>query len=133
MNTIYKSTNQQIQIEIIGYDEPNNGRALHVVNLYINGELQNEKYFGNWNRLNENLSEYNMNALNGDFVFIPAEGKSFLIDSINLNKIELPYKALSTLTFKGNKFTESELIINYTDETLNFNLIDYTFINDNKL
>ena len=124
MNTIYKSTNQQIQIEIIGYDEPNNGRALHVVNLYINGELQNEKYFGNWNRLNENLSEYNMNALNGDFVFIPAEGKSFLIDTINLKKIELPYKALSTLTFKGNKFTESELIIIYSDETINIKFDD---------
>lgn len=118
MNTIYTSTNKQIQLEIIGYDEPNNGRALHVVNLYINGELQNEKYFGNWNRLNENLSEYNMNSLNGDFVFIPAEGKSFLIDTINLNKIELPYKALSTLAFKGNKFTESELIVFYSNETL---------------
>ncbi len=124
MNTIYLSTNQLIKLEIIGYDEPNNGRALHVVNLDINGELQNETYFGNWNRLNENLSEYNMNSLCGNFAFIPAEGNGFLIDTNTFKKINLPYKALSTLLFIGNYFTKNELIINYSDETVEIKFDD---------
>lgn len=68
-----------------------------------------------------------MNSLNGNFVFIPAEGHSFLLDTQQFNKIELPYKPLSTLTFLANSFTENELIISYTDEKLYFNLIDLSY------
>lgn len=107
-----------IKLIITGADEPNNGRMLWVADIYINNKIQTEKYFGSWNRLNENLDNYVMDSHEGKFVFIPAEGGGFLIDTTSMEKISLPYKELSAIKFLGNEFTTEILFLFYTDDNI---------------
>ncbi|MCA6065714.1 hypothetical protein JI747_000905 [Chryseobacterium sp. RG1] len=123
MKTLYQSKNRKIELKIIGYDEPNNGRELHIAELYINGKNLSDNYFENkWNRLNFNLDEFQFESPNSKYIFIPAEGYSFLININTLLMIKLPYKALSTLHFKKNEFLENKIKIYYNNETIELNL-----------
>lgn len=75
---MYKSKQGNIELKIIGYDEPNNGRDLHIAELYIDGKNYSEDYFKNkWNRLNFNLNEFQFESVDLKYVFIPAEVNSF--------------------------------------------------------
>ncbi len=123
MKTLYQSKNRKIELKIIGYDEPNNGRELHVAELYINGKNLSKKYFENkWNRLNFNLEEFQFESPDSKYIFIPAEGNSFLINLNTFSMIKLPYKALSTVHFKKNEFLENRIKIYYSDETVELNI-----------
>jgi hypothetical protein len=122
LNREIKSAFHDITLNLKGLDEPNNGRCLHICDLIINGKNVNERFFGNWNRLNENLDKYQMDSPDCKFIFIPSESGGFLIDTTNHNKTGLPYKALSTLKFSGNSFFKGVLMIIYTDELILFNI-----------
>lgn len=91
---------------------------LWVADLFVNNDDVTVKYFGSWNRLNENLDNYVMDSPDGKFVFIPAEGGGFLIDTLSLQKISLPYKELSTIKFLKNEFSGENLYLFYTDENV---------------
>lgn len=118
----YTSKFHDIKLVITGTDEPNNGRELWIADIYINGINQTEKYFGSWNRLDWNLEDYVMDSPDGNFVFIPAEGGGFLINTSTLDKIKLTYKELSTLRFRKNEFVNSELVVTYSDEVMKVSL-----------
>ena len=119
MQQNYSSKFHDIKLVITGTDEPNNGRMLWVADIYINAKIETEKYFGSWNRLNQNLDNYVMDSPDGKYVFIPAEGGGFLIDTSSLEKVNLPYKALTTIKFLKNEFTGDTLVITYSDEVVN--------------
>ena len=119
MQQNYSSKFHDIKLVITGTDEPNNGRMLWVADIYINAKIETEKYFGSWNRLNQNLNNYVMDSPDGKYVFIPAEGGGFLIDTSTLEKVNLPYKALTTIKFLKNEFTGDTLVITYSDEVVN--------------
>lgn len=110
-----------IVVKLNGWDEPNNGRMLHVANIFVNGLLENEKYFGDWNRLDANLDRVTFDSPDGRFVYVPAESGGFLIATSDLKKIKLPYKRISTVTFLGNYFWNNMLIMVHTDEITLFN------------
>ena len=117
------TTNKKIELKIVGYDEPNNGRELHIAELYINGENVTEKHFkGGWNRLNFNLSHFVFESPDKNYVFIPAEGNSFVIDLNTMDSAFLPYKGISTALFQKNEFVDGNLIIYYSDEILEIHL-----------
>ncbi|WP_312556876.1 hypothetical protein [Empedobacter brevis] len=121
---VYKSTDQNIELRIIGYDEPNNGRELHVAELYMNGKNCSEKYFINqWNRLNFNLDEFQFESKNQKHVFIPAEGYSFVINCEDFSVIYTDFKGLSTVQFLKNKFSEDKLQLFYKDEIVEIHLL----------
>lgn len=122
MPEFFKSKFHDIKLVITGSDEPNNGRELWVADIYINGINQTEKYFGSWNWLNWNLENYVMDSPDGKYVFIPAEGGGFLINTSTLERINLPYNALSTIKFQKNEFEQDALILTYSDETIEINL-----------
>lgn len=122
MPEFFKSKFHDIKLVITGTDEPNNGRELWVADIYINGINQTEKYFGNWNWLNWKLDNYVMDSPDGSYVFIPAEGGGFLINTSTLERINLPYNALSTIKFLKNEFTGNALKITYTDEVISVDL-----------
>lgn len=123
MKTSYQSKNQKIELKIVGYDEPNNGRSLHIAELYINGEDCSDQYFENkWNRLNFNLEGFQFESADSKFIFIPAEGNSFLINTNTFAIKKLPFKALSTVHFKKNEFLEDKIKIYYNNETVELNL-----------
>lgn len=120
---MYKTKKGNIELKIVGYDEPNNGRELHIAELCINGENYTSKYFkNNWNRLNFNLKDYLFESPNFKYVFIPAESVSFIINAETLDYTALPYKAISTTLFKKNEFIGNSLIIHYSDEIIEYNL-----------
>lgn len=120
---MYKTKNGNIELRIVGYDEPNNGRELHIVELYINGENCTSKYFkDNWNRVNFNLKDYLFESPNFKYVFIPAESVSFIINTETLDSTPLPYKGVSTALFQKNEFIGNNLIIHYSDEIIEVNL-----------
>lgn len=120
----FKSKLHTVELKITGYDEPNNGRMLHVAELWIAGVNQTLNFFENGLYLDFELKNYNMDSPNGKFIFIPEEGGGALIDMSSLEKIKLPYKGISTVTFRGNTFTESTLTLNHTDQVIQFDLVD---------
>src|SRR5690554_4891692 len=123
MKTQYKSNNNNIELKIVGYDEPNNGRDLHIAELYINGENCTRKYFkDNWNRLDFDLDNFQFESPDSKYIFIPAEANSFVINVNTLSIIYMPYKGLSTIYFKKNEFIENKIIIYYKDEIVEVNL-----------
>ncbi|KQT18414.1 hypothetical protein ASG31_06740 [Chryseobacterium sp. Leaf404] len=123
MKTLYQSKNGKIELKIVGYDEPNNGRSLHIAELYIQSKDYTSQYFENgWNRLNFNLDDFQFESADSKFIFIPAEGNSFLINTNTFAIIKFPFKAFSTFHFKKNEFLENSVKIYYSDETLELNL-----------
>lgn len=116
------STYHDIRIELTGWDEPNNGRMLHMADLFINGQNANEHYFQDWNRLDQRLDNYTMDSPDGKCVFIPWESGGFLIDGLTLGQIKLPYKGISTATFLGNFFHDNLLVLVHLDEVILCNL-----------
>jgi hypothetical protein len=129
MYQIFKAPTIDFELQIMAYDEPNNGRELWVADIVINGNNYNHLFKNNWNRLNFYLNHYQMCPENAQFVFIPAEGNSFLINMRQINApIFLPYKPLSTLEFSGNFFQSDYLILIYTDEITLFHLYKQTYI-----
>lgn len=125
MEMFFGSKYHNIKLVIVGADEPNNGRMLHVADLYINDELQNNKYFGNWNRLNWNLDEYMFESDDGKFIYIPQENGGFLIETKTLNKIYMPVKSVTANTFLKNRFAGNLLEIVYKDKTITINLDNF--------
>jgi hypothetical protein len=126
MQSIITSQFHDIEIQLTGWDEPNNGRTLRIANLIINGKNENAKYFDDWNRLNGKLDKVIIDSVDKRYVYIPAESGGFLIDTTNFNKIQLPYKSLSTLTFTGNFFLPDALVLIYTDELVVFDIAGRT-------
>jgi hypothetical protein len=120
----FKSKFHNAELKITGYDEPNNGRMLHVAELWIAGVNQTLNFFEHGLYLDFELKNYNMDSPDGKFIFIPEEGGGALIDMSSLEKIKLPYKGISTVTFRGNSFTESTLTLNHTDRVIQFDLVD---------
>ncbi|MBK6525670.1 MAG: hypothetical protein IPG07_09015 [Crocinitomicaceae bacterium] len=70
------------------------------------------------------LKNYTMDSVDGKFIFIPEESGGVLIEMSRLEKIKLPYKGISTVTFRGNSFTDSMLLLNHTDQVIQFDLVD---------
>lgn len=123
MYNAYKSIAGSIELKIIGYDEPNYGRELHIAELYINNINVTENFFkDNWNRLNYNLENFCFESLNNKYVFIPAESNSFIIDTALMKTYFLPYKSISTVKFQKNEFINNKLIVYYTDEKFEIEL-----------
>lgn len=120
----FKSGFHNLELKIVGYDEPNNGRMLHVAEFWIDGVNKTDRYFAHGLYLDFELKDYVMDSLDGKFVFIPEEGGGILIEMSTLEKIKLPYKGISTVTFRGSTFTESTLILNHTDQVIQFDLIE---------
>ena len=73
MNKIIRSQFHDIVLELTGWDEPNNGRMLLICDLKINGKLENDTYFGDWNRLDERLDKLSFDSPDQRYVYIPAE------------------------------------------------------------
>lgn len=119
----YISSNGKIELKVIGYEEPNNGRELHVAELFVNGENATGSFFKNgWNRLNINLSNLMFESPDERFVFIPAEGNSFVINTNTLRSAFLPYKGISTVLFQGNEFIAEKIVLHYSDELVEIDL-----------
>jgi hypothetical protein len=120
----FKSKFHKAELKITGYDEPNNGRMLHVAEWWIDGVDKTKQYFEFGLYLDFELGNYIMDSMDGKFIFIPEEGGGALIEMGSLEKIKLPYKGISTVTFRGNTFTDSALIIDHIDEVIQFDLND---------
>jgi len=120
---MYISRNGLIELRIVGYEEPNNGRELHVAQLFVNQKDQSKSFFKNgWNRLNFNLQEFQFESENSEFVFIPAEGNSFIINLKTFELTYIPYKSTSTVLFLKNEFHDDKLTVYYRDETIDVEL-----------
>ncbi|WP_413532473.1 hypothetical protein [Empedobacter brevis] len=122
--TVYKSSiYHNIELRIIGYDEPNNGRELHIADIFIDGIKCSDQYFKNkWNRLNFNLEKFKFESRDGKYVFIPAEGYSFIINCDDLSTIYSDFKGVSTINFIQNTFLDDKLQIFYMDEIVEISL-----------
>jgi hypothetical protein len=122
--TEIRSKYHNIVVELKGWDEPNNGRMLHIADIFVNGILENNRYFDDWNRLDAKLDQLTFDSPDGAYVYVPAESGGFLINTSSFEKIKLPYKPISTVTFLGNYFRNSILIVTYTDEITLFNTMN---------
>lgn len=109
-----QSTNEKLNIDFIGYSEPNNGRELWKVDVFINNHNINEKLFSNgWNYINFRLEKWQLENLG--FAYIPVEGTAKLLNIDTLEVHNLPYKGVSTVSFIGNVFGFGKLMEIYLD------------------
>lgn len=106
--------------------EPNNGRMLYEVLLYLENEDITKKYFDNWNFINSQIDRYSAISSDKRWIYIPKEGDHFLIDTNSLEKKLLPTLTLSAATFVGNYFLENYLIILGQIEVVQKNLLTNT-------
>jgi hypothetical protein len=111
-----------LKLKGIDIIEPNNGRMLYKIDLFLNDKKVTEEYFGNWNYINFYLTQYSPS--NNDWIYIPKEGEHFLIKISTLEKVELPYIPLSAATFIKNIFVNDYLIILFSDKVILKNLIN---------
>ena len=125
MHTIFRSKFHNIELRIAHLREIQPGRTVWVADIFINGAHRNERYFRGTNWLDERLDQYHMDSHDGKLVFIPAEHGGFMINTLTMDKVPLPYKAFSTLTFVANSFSETHLSIVHSDETIVFDLNNY--------
>lgn len=96
-------------IQIIDEVEPNYGRMLWKVNVFLNGSNINSKLFSeNWNHINYGIS--NLEIENNEFYYVPIEGSAVLIRKNNAEIIKLKSLEISTINFKGNMFLDKFII-----------------------
>jgi hypothetical protein len=107
------TNNTNIILNITGYDEPCNGRNLWKADLFMNGVNANNLFQHSRNRLNYNLNDVQFHSPDKQWVFIPAEGNSFLIHTAATEVYYLPQVMLSAVYFLGNSFTDDALIVVY--------------------
>lgn len=112
---IYKTLKENIKLSIIGYDEPNNGRDLHIVKVEENGIDITKKLEPNWNRILFNLNKFEFCLSELNFCYFPFESGGIVYNFENSKILKLNYKTILPAygKFIGNKFSKNQLIVVY--------------------
>jgi hypothetical protein len=127
-NQIYRfqTAKEILELKIIDVIEPNNGRMLNVVLLYLNGVNVTGQYFNFQNYINFDLEKYMPQSLDKKWIYIPKENDHFLINTQNLEIISLPSLMFSATSFIGNYFFGNYLIVLSYQEIIQKNLATQT-------
>jgi len=121
------SSDGAFKIQFVSWAEPNNGRMLWQINIFLNDILINKKVFENeWNYINFEINKLQINDVNDTFYYLPAEGKSKLIEKETHRIIDLPSYGASTVRFYGNKFQFNKLLQIYSDTIVVTEIDDFT-------
>lgn len=111
----YSTPSEKVILSLIGYDEPNNGRELNIVEIEENGVNITNKLEPNWNRIIYNLNKFEFNKPELNFCYIPFESGGILYNfqtsdilNLNFNSISPAYR-----NFIGNRFSENQLVVVY--------------------
>lgn len=107
--------------------EPNNGRMLYKVNLFLDDKNITEEYFDSWNYIAFYLNQYSPS--NDEWIYIPKEGQHFLVKISSLEKISLPEVPLFAASFIKNIFVDHYLIVLCNNQIICKNLVNGTVIN----
>lgn len=128
LNSPKVSADNKLKIEFIGWDEPNNGRMLWVVNVLYTDRYINEVIFHNsgWNKINYQTDKWTINDEEDKFYYIPVEGISKLIVKQDFRIVDLPNQSLSTVRFIGNTFIGKNLIEVFRDQIVITDLKKFT-------
>jgi len=117
----FLTTKGVLKLNLINAAEPNNGRMLYKVSLFLEDKNLTDAYFGNWPYVNYYLSKYIAFSTDQNWFYIPKENEHFLINA-TLEKILLPSISLSAATFIGNSFFGDCLFVFTYEEILSKNL-----------
>jgi len=113
------------RIKFVGHYEPNSGRQLWLIAVFLKNNDITSKLFGsNQVPINFHIDNWVLESKNLDYVYVPVEGSAKLYNRTSGKIIDLPYKGISTALFLGNYFTGNQLVEVYTDEVVITNLID---------
>lgn len=109
----YSTKNKKIKLSLIGYDEPNNGRELHIIKVEEEGIDITKKLEPNWNRILYNLDNFEFCTEDSRFCFFPFESGGVLYDTQDKSITSLKYTAIlpAYRWFLGNKFSQNQLIV----------------------
>jgi hypothetical protein len=108
---LFPTAKGNLKLIIVNSIEPNNGRMLNEVQLFLNNEDKTAEYFENDNYINYYLNEYQAMSDDKKWIYIPKETNHFIINSETLEKIVLPNLKLSAASFSRNIFYQQILII----------------------
>jgi len=111
-----------LKLNLIEDVEPNNGRMLYKVSLFLDNKNVTTSYFGDWDHINYYLDHYQLISADKRWIYIPKENNHFLIDSETLEKIDLLPVHLSAAVFIGNIFYEHSLFVVIHNEIISKNL-----------
>lgn len=117
------SNDQRLQIIFLDSREPNNGRMLWEVEVRLDSKPINNLLFKDkWNYINFQTESLQISDGGNQFYYIPVEESAKLICSSNGEVKQLKYQPTSTSKFKGNKFSDSQLMEIFDDEITLTNL-----------
>jgi len=102
-------------MSLIGYDEPNNGRELHIVKIEKNGIDITKKLESKWNRILFNLNKFEFCKSGLNFCYIPFESGGILYNFENSEILQLNYTPIlpAYRRFLGNRFSKNQLVVIY--------------------
>lgn len=109
----FRSTNHQFSLNIADLSQNKKKQDVWKFNLIIDEEDVTKEYFGNNNNLNFHLDYYQFISDNSDFVFIPTEGSSLLINTKTLEKKDVPFVEESAELFLSNSWIKDYHITVY--------------------
>jgi hypothetical protein len=127
----FKSRFHNIELVATEFDEPQPGNTLWRFNLFIEGQLVENQYISyKWTGLYPDLTGYEMDAENGNYIYVPLNGTTLVYDcftkkfksvSSNLEK--------STNSFVSNTFSEGRLLVVFNREIQVIELSTFTVQN----
>lgn len=130
------SADGRLRIDFVGYAEPNNGRELWRVNVFLDGLQIDDQIFhqsiqGQWNFVQSAVFKLMLASPDRRYYFVPTEGSGVIINGKDGSIFMIPsYRSKASdsyrrYSFVGNLFYEEDLIMVYRNQLVKVSLSDF--------
>ena len=114
------SEDQRLKIDFLTWEEPNNGRFIWKVDVYLDGKLLNEQVFPTgWNYINERFEKLDLESDDHKCYYVPSEKNGVLIQMKGC--FQIPYKRIGygVGPYVGNQFAFGHVLeVNFRQMSL---------------
>ncbi|MEM6321689.1 MAG: hypothetical protein AAF960_28780 [Bacteroidota bacterium] len=111
------SKSGDLRLKNLTYSEPNNGRMLWRMDVYHQDQNINSQLFSEgWNHLNFSIEQLMLEDEKKQYLYVPAEGDTFIIRKADNKLFRLPYVGTAGNSYVGNVFVGKKLVEVYSHQ-----------------